>query len=153
MCSPSAANQKENKMISSSSQQEDAPGPQNSVINLQTADNMTMLTSDPTKHNTPTNNTNGNIPQLAFRMEKPKMPKFSGDVREFAIFKTDFKHLIETRYFKRDSITLRRASLHGKPLELIKELARTMMLHGSIWNQSMETRDLLLTPLHKISPN
>ncbi len=38
-----------------------------------------------------------------FQMEKPKLPKFSGDVREYAIFRADFKHAIETRYSKRDS--------------------------------------------------
>ena len=53
-------------------------------------------------------------------MEKPKLPKFSGDVREYAIFRADFKHAIETRYSKRDSITLLRTCLKEKPLELIK---------------------------------
>ena len=57
-------------------------------------------------------------------MEKPKMPKFSGDVREFAIFKADFKHLVEARYIKRDSITILRASLNGKPLELIRGIGQ-----------------------------
>ena len=57
-------------------------------------------------------------------MEKPKMPKFSGDVREFAIFKADFKHPVEARYSKRDSITILRASLNGKPLELIKGISQ-----------------------------
>ena len=48
------------------------------------------------------------------------MPKFCGDVRDYVIFKADFKHLVETiRYRKRDTITLK-ASLLGKPLELIK---------------------------------
>jgi hypothetical protein len=28
-------------------------------------------------------------------MEKPKLPKFAGDVQEYAIFKADFKHAIE----------------------------------------------------------
>ena len=40
-----------------------------------------------------------------FKMEKPKLPKFAGDVREYAIFKADFNHAIEARYTKRDSIT------------------------------------------------
>ena len=53
-------------------------------------------------------------------MEKPKLPKFYGDVREYAIFKADFKHAIEARYSKRDSATYLRACLQGKPLELIK---------------------------------
>ena len=55
-----------------------------------------------------------------FKMENPKLPKFAGDVREYAIFKADFKHAIEARYTKRDSITFLRTCLHGKPLDLIK---------------------------------
>ena len=62
-----------------------------------------------------------NQPQnCGFKMEKPKMPKFAGDVREYAIFRADFKHAIECRYSKRDAITFLRACLQGKPLELIK---------------------------------
>ena len=76
--------------------------------------------NDITEHNTPPVNANGNNTQSAFWMGKPKMQKFSGDVRDFAIFKTDFKHLVEGRYSKRDSITILRSSLNGKPLELIK---------------------------------
>ena len=56
----------------------------------------------------------------SFKMEKPKMPKFSGDVREYAIFRSDFKHAIEARYSKRDAITFLRTCLQGKPLDLIK---------------------------------
>ena len=55
-----------------------------------------------------------------FQMEKPKLPKFSGDVREYVIFRADFKHAIESRYVKRDAITLLRTCLKDKPLELIK---------------------------------
>ncbi|XP_046856139.1 uncharacterized protein LOC124449243 [Xenia sp. Carnegie-2017] len=55
-----------------------------------------------------------------FQMEKPKLPKFSGEVREYAIFRADFKHAIESRYRKRDSITLLRTCLKEKPLELTK---------------------------------
>ena len=55
-----------------------------------------------------------------FQMEKPKLPKFSGDVREYVIFRADFKHAIESRYAKRDAITLLRTCLKDKPLELIK---------------------------------
>ena len=61
-----------------------------------------------------------------FQMEKPKLPKFSGDVREYAIFRADFKHAIETRYSKRDSITLLCTCLKEKPLELIKGIGRIM---------------------------
>ena len=55
----------------------------------------------------------------AFKMEKPKMPKFYGDV-EYAIFRAGFKHTIELRYSKRDAITFLRTCLQGKPLDLIK---------------------------------
>ena len=55
-----------------------------------------------------------------FKMEKPKMPKFSGDVREYAIFRSDFNHAIDARYSKRDAITFLRTCLQGKPLDLIK---------------------------------
>ena len=48
------------------------------------------------------------------------MQKFLGDVREYAIFRADFKHAIEARYSKRDAVTFLRMCLQGKPLELIK---------------------------------
>ncbi|XP_028399264.1 uncharacterized protein LOC114522722 [Dendronephthya gigantea] len=59
-----------------------------------------------------------------FRIEKPKMPKFTGDVREFGTFRADFKHLVENRYSKRDAITILRSSLQGKPLEMIKGIGQ-----------------------------
>ena len=55
-----------------------------------------------------------------FQMEKQKLPKFSGDVREYAIFRSDFEHAIESTHAKRDAITLLRTCLKDKPLELIK---------------------------------
>ena len=55
-----------------------------------------------------------------FKLEKPKLPIFTGDVRDYAIFRSDFKHAIEAKYPKRDAITLLRTCLRDKPLELIK---------------------------------
>ena len=55
-----------------------------------------------------------------FKLEKPKLPTFSGDVREYAIFRSNFKHAIEARYTKRDAITMLRTCLKDKPLELIR---------------------------------
>ena len=43
-----------------------------------------------------------------FKMEKPKLPKFDGDMREYTIFKANFKHAIEAWYTKRDAITFLR---------------------------------------------
>lgn len=65
-------------------------------------------------------NTTGEQLTCNFKLEKPKLPKFTGDVREYAIFRSDWKHIVDTRYAKRDAITLLRANLSNKPLELIK---------------------------------
>ena len=48
------------------------------------------------------------------------MLKFSGDVREYAIFRADLKHAIETKYNKRDCLTYLRTGLQGRRLELMK---------------------------------
>ena len=120
------ANQKGKTAISPSSyqsSQEHVAEVQNSIAdNVQGTDN--VITNGITEQNTPPVNANGNNTQSAFRMEKPNMPKFSGDVREFAIFKADFKHVVEARYSKHDSITILRARLNGKPLELIKGIGQ-----------------------------
>lgn len=50
-----------------------------------------------------------------FKLEKPKMPKFGGNVREYAIFRVDFKHAIESRYSKLDTITFLCTCQQGKP--------------------------------------
>ena len=55
-----------------------------------------------------------------FKLEKPKLPNFAGNVRDYAIFRSDFKHVIEAKHTKRDAITLLRTCLRDKPLELIK---------------------------------
>ena len=55
-----------------------------------------------------------------FKMEKPKMPRFAGDVRDYAIFRSDFKHAVYSRYSMRDAISLLRTSLQGRPPNLIK---------------------------------
>ena len=91
------ANQKGKTSISPSSHQscqEHVSEINNSITNnVQAADNVT--TNDITEQNTPPVKANGNNTQSAFRLGKPKMPKFSDDVREFAIFKVYFKHLVE----------------------------------------------------------
>lgn len=70
--------------------------------------------------NTGVTATYANTGQSLFRNEKPKMPKFAGDVRECETFRADFKHLVAIRYSKRDTITILRSTLQGKPLEMIK---------------------------------
>lgn len=65
-------------------------------------------------------NSNSAIGACSFNMEKPKMPKFTGDVREYAIFHADFNHAIESKYSKRDAITFLLTCQQNKLLELIK---------------------------------
>ena len=86
------------------------------------------------EHPTPEENTEGNgvgcnngtqhessvNVSCGFKMDKPKMPRFAGDVRDYAIFRSDFKHAVDSRYSKRDTISLLRTSLQGRPLDLIK---------------------------------
>lgn len=59
------------------------------------------------------------------------MPRFSGDVRDYAIFRADFKHAIDSRYNKRDAISLLRLSLQGRPLDLIRGIGTD---YGTAWN-------------------
>ena len=82
-----------------------------------------------------------------FKTEKPKMPKFSGDVREYAIFRADFKHTIENRYSKRDAMTILRTCLVGRPLELIKGIGSyyDVASRGSILIRYMVTHDMFRT--------
>ena len=54
------------------------------------------------------------------KIEKARLPKFSGDVRDYYIFRGDFIHMTEGRYSKRDMISLLRSCLHGKPQEMIR---------------------------------
>ena len=44
--------------------------------------------------------------------------------RDYAIFRADFKHAIESKYSKRDAITFLRTCLQDKPLELIKGIGQ-----------------------------
>ncbi|XP_033646409.1 uncharacterized protein LOC117305639 [Asterias rubens] len=58
--------------------------------------------------------------KLRPRLERPKMPTFNGDVRDYHTFKDDFKHMIDPMYSPRDAVSILRNSLTGKPLELLK---------------------------------
>ncbi|XP_063959833.1 uncharacterized protein LOC129259266 [Lytechinus pictus] len=65
------------------------------------------------------------------QVERPKLPRFTGDVRDYMTFKSDFKHLVDSRYSKRDAITILRSSLLGKPLDLIRGLGND---YDSAWS-------------------
>ena len=41
------------------------------------------------------------ISECSFKIEKPKLPKFGGNVRDYAMFKSDFKHIVHSKYSKK----------------------------------------------------
>ena len=88
--------------------------------NVQTiVDKVVQITNPPTVVTATPSRSNKNA-TCTFKHEKPKLPLFAGDVWEYAIFRSGFKHAIEAQYSERDAITLLRTCLKDKPLELIK---------------------------------
>ena len=98
---------------------------QNNVSNVQTGASNNLETTNISA------GTMKNEQSCSFQMEKSKFPKFSGDVREYVIFRADFKHTIELRYSERDAITLLRTCLKEKPLELIQGIGSD---YGTAWH-------------------
>ena len=89
-------------------------------------------------------------------MEKPKLPRFSGDVREYFIFREDFKNAIKHRYTKRDAMTYLRACLQGKPLELVKGIGSdydgALQYLDSIYGDPRFVSDQITQDLSKFRP-
>ena len=70
------------------------------------------------------------IAKSALKLEKPKLPKFSGDVRDYINFRSDFKHFVGDKYSERDSIIVLKSCLYGKPLDLIKGIGSS---YDDVW--------------------
>ena len=70
--------------------------------------------------------TSNAISECSFKIGKPKFPKFGGNIREYAIFESDFKHIVPSKYSKRDAIALLRTCLVGKLLQLIQGLGNDL---------------------------
>ena len=91
-----------------------------------------------------------------FQIEKPKMPKFASDVREYETFGADFKHLVECRYNKRDSITILRSSLQGIPLEMIKGIGQDYKAAwgylDSVYGDARFVADVITQDISKFKP-
>ena len=53
------------------------------------------------------------IMKLICKVEKPKLTKFKGDIRDYVVFWTDFILIVESRYSEKDvmTLTILRASL------------------------------------------
>ena len=58
--------------------------------------------------NSSANNSSPATLTCGLKVEKPKLPRFSGDVRDYFIFRADFKYAIDSRYNKRDAVSLLR---------------------------------------------
>ena len=72
--------------------------------------------------------------KCAFGIEKPRMPNFTGDLCEYATFKSDFEHIIGSKYSNRDAIALLLNALTEKPLEMRKGI-------GSHYNAAWDYLD------------
>lgn len=87
---------------------------------------------------------------------RPKLPKFSGDVRDYSEFKSDFKYMIESRYHERDSVTLLRSALVGKPLDLVKGLGQdyraTWECLDSVYGDPRFLTDAVTNDISKFKP-
>ena len=52
--------------------------------------------------------------------EKSKLSVFTGDIRQYFIFKSDFKRAVEPQYSERDTLTVLRSCLSSEPAKLIE---------------------------------
>ena len=91
-----------------------------------------------------------------FKIEKPQLPKFSGDVRDYLMFKRDFKEFVETHYTTREAVTILRSSLTGKPLDLVRGLSddynATWRYLDSVYGDSKYIADAVAQDLSKFRP-
>ena len=60
---------------------------------------------------------------FSLKHEKPKLPKFDGDIRQYFIFKSDFQHAIEAHCSERDTLTILRSCLNAQPAKLIEGIS------------------------------
>ena len=79
----------------------DASNKYNIVVEISSPENL-IITSQPNETNHGQNVLKVENKSCGLQIAKPKLPKFSGDVQDYAIFRADFKHVIERRYSMRD---------------------------------------------------
>ena len=96
----------------------------------------------PTTENNGTITTNYNT-KCAFRMEKPKMLKFSGRCkREFSLFKADFKHMVDVWFSKRDAIAY---NSHSMPTRLsVRDDKRICQDFDAAWEYLCNFADTII---------
>ena len=91
-----------------------------------------------------------------FKVEKPKLPRFPGDVRDYFIFRTNFKYAIDSRYNKRDAISLVHTCLQGKPLKLINGIGSdydaVWSYLDSVYGDPRYVADVVMQDISKFKP-
>ena len=70
-------------------------------------------------------------PQMLFQsvvstLRSLNSPDLVGNIREYVLFKSDFKQIVDNKYSTRDAITLLRTCLVGKPLQRIQGLGNDL---------------------------
>ncbi|XP_033115373.1 uncharacterized protein LOC117115613 [Anneissia japonica] len=109
-------------------QQEQVPGPSNQSLSASPVNPPSPMLSNPVSDPNDIQHASSQpltVPvnhhiKLKPMVEKPKLPVFSGDVRDYLTFRDDFRHMIDPIYEERDAVSILRTSLSGRPLELLK---------------------------------
>ncbi len=78
--------------------------------------------------------------KLRPRLERPKMPTFNGDVRDYHTFKDDFKHMIDPMYSPRDAVSILWISLTGRIEQQSSEQANPEGLLKFLENETKTRR-------------
>nr|XP_054771658.1 uncharacterized protein LOC129279581 [Lytechinus pictus] len=94
--------------------------------------------------------------RCSFKVEKPKLPKFAGDVRDYEIFRSDFVHMVDSRYGKRDAMTILRSCLVGRAHDLIQGIGQdydaAWDLLDSMYGDARIVADTIINDLSKFKP-
>lgn len=94
--------------------------------------------------------------RCSFKVEKPKLPKFAGDVRDYEIFKSDFIHMVDSQYGKRDAMTILRSCLVGRAHDVIQGIGSdydaAWELLDSMYGDPRIVADTIINDLTKFRP-
>ena len=75
---------------------------------------------------------------FSLKHEKPKLPKFDGDVRQYFIFKSDFQHAIKSPLLERDTLTILRSCLNAQPAKLIEGISSDLKTSWKYLDQNYD---------------
>lgn len=126
--------------------QNSEPAPVNETETTMSADEPDENHSEPVRR----------IPGPKYQMERPKLPTFDGDIREFCIFKADFLHAVGNRHEDMDALMILRSCLKNKPLELIRGIGHDYKAAWSqlemIYGDDRFVADAIINDISKVKP-